>query len=84
LRIEYLPPYSPDLNPIEYSFSVIKKEMKTRKAVQDNEDLTQFAEEVLKIAKEKVTPEIAISNGFAPALERHSAESAISHRANTG
>jgi transposase len=61
LRIEYLPPYSPDLNPIEYSFSVIKKEMKNRKAVQDNEDLTQFADEVLKIAKEKVTSEIAIS-----------------------
>jgi transposase len=25
LKLEYLPPYSPDLNPIEYSFSVIKK-----------------------------------------------------------
>jgi transposase len=28
-KIEYLPPYSPDYNPIEYSFSVIKQALKS-------------------------------------------------------
>ena len=27
IKFEYLPPYSPDFNSIEYSFSVIKKVM---------------------------------------------------------
>jgi len=29
-KLEYLPPYSPDFNPIEFSFSVLKKVIKSR------------------------------------------------------
>jgi hypothetical protein len=28
MRVEFLPPYSPDLNPIELSFSIIKQRLK--------------------------------------------------------
>jgi hypothetical protein len=59
LKLEYLPPYSPDLNPIEYSFSVIKKAIQKDRMIEECEDVMKFAEKVLKIANEKVTPEIA-------------------------
>jgi hypothetical protein len=57
--LEYLPPYSPDLNPIEYSFSVIKKAMQKDRNIVNDGDIVTFAENVLKIANEKVTPELA-------------------------
>jgi transposase len=62
LKLEYLPPYSPDLNPIEYSFSVIKKALRAEElnGYENNaEDLLQFAKDVLRIVVEKVTPAIA-------------------------
>lgn len=37
VRLEYLPPYSPDLNPIEEYFSVLKRFIK--KNWHENEDL---------------------------------------------
>jgi len=58
-RVEYLPPYSPDFNPIEYSFSVIKKALKTRHEVRGDESPQEFARLVLRIAEEAVTPVIA-------------------------
>ena len=59
VKLEYLPPYSPDFNPIEYSFSVIKNALRKNEKINDDENLMQFAEKVLKIAKKVVTPEIA-------------------------
>jgi transposase len=59
VKLEYLPPYSPDFNPIEYSFSVIKNALRKNGKMNENENLMQFAEKVLKIAQEVVTPEIA-------------------------
>ena len=29
-KLEFLPPYSPDYNPIEYSFSVLKRQLKNK------------------------------------------------------
>lgn len=35
-KVEFLPPYSPDLNPIERSFSVIKSWIKRHKEFMEN------------------------------------------------
>lgn len=58
-RLEYLPPYSPDYNPIEYSFSVIKNALKKRYQATGNEDPEEFAEMVIRAVRVAVTPEIA-------------------------
>ena len=58
-KLEYLPPYSPDFNPIEYSFSVIKQAMKKRYQADGNEDPIEFAELVVRAARVAVTPDIA-------------------------
>jgi len=58
-KCEYLPPYSPDYNPIEFSFSVIKKELKGHYRIKGDESLNELAEIALQIAAEVVTPELA-------------------------
>jgi transposase len=58
-RLEKLPPYSPDFNPIELSFSVIKKVVKNQYQIQGDEAPVEFARLVLKAGIEAITPEIA-------------------------
>ena len=60
-KLEFLPPYSPDFNPIEYSFSVIKRALRgeEKHRLQGTETLQEVANKVLMVAKEAVTPEIA-------------------------
>jgi transposase len=56
LKLKYLPPYSPDLNPIEYSFSVIKKALRAEELNGyeiNTENLLQFAKEVLDLQRKK-------------------------------
>ena len=58
-RVEYLPPYSPDFNPIELTFSVIKKLIKTQYKPRGNETPVEFAELISNIGMSAITPEIA-------------------------
>lgn len=60
-KCEFLPPYSPDFNPIEYSFSVIKKHFKHDGGITGDEDIMELAEKAIKIAKQVVTAEMAIN-----------------------
>jgi len=62
-RLRYLPPYSPDYNPIEYSFSVIKAALRNEFQVKGNEDIEELAKIAIKAAEHAVTKEIA-SNQF--------------------
>jgi len=63
MRCEYLPPYSPDFNPIELSFSVLKKALKYHYNTQFARSPKQFAELIYAAAMERVTPEI-VHNQF--------------------
>jgi transposase len=56
-----LPPYSPDFNPIEYSFAVVKHALKEAPEyhIQGTESLQELANKVLEVARAVVTPEIA-------------------------
>ena len=59
IRVEFLPPYSPDLNPIESSFSVIKSFLKK------NQDYIESCNDpiyALYIARFYITP--AMAEGF--------------------
>ena len=58
-KLRYLPPYSPDYNPIEYSFSVIKAALRNEFQVKGNEDIERLAEIAIKAAECAVTKEIA-------------------------
>jgi transposase len=58
-KLEKLPPYSPDFNPIELSFSVIKKHVKNQYYIQSDIAPLAFARLVLKAGMECITPEIA-------------------------
>ena len=60
-KLEFLPPYSPDFNPIKYSFSVIKCALKgaPEHHIHGTGSLQELANKVLMVAKEVVTPEIA-------------------------
>lgn len=58
-KIEYLPPYSPDFNPIEYSFSVLKKIVKNKFQTDGYESPKQFAQLVLNAAMTAIPPTIA-------------------------
>jgi transposase len=58
-KLEYLPPYSPDFNPIEFSFSVLKKVVKNQFQTQGYESPKQFAQLVVKAAMTAITPSIA-------------------------
>jgi transposase len=59
MKLEYLPPYSPDFNPIEYSFSVIKMAIRKDKLIVEDEDLEVFAQKVQKLAGDKITSEMS-------------------------
>jgi transposase len=58
-KLEKLPPYSPDFNPIELSFSVIKKKVKNQYCIQSDAAPLEFARLVLRAGMECITPEIA-------------------------
>lgn len=58
-RLEYLPPYSPDFNPIELTFSVIKKLLKTRFKPRGDETAVEFAELISLAGMTAITPQIA-------------------------
>jgi hypothetical protein len=60
-KLEFLPPYSPDYNPIEYSFAVVKRALKKQELVklEGAETDEEFAEAIIKVAVLAVTPEIA-------------------------
>jgi len=58
-KLEFLPPYSPDFNPIEYSFSVLKSALKREISVEGDEDAQAFTRAIVATAMEAITPEIA-------------------------
>jgi transposase len=58
-KLEFLPPYSPDFNPIEYSFSVIKSALKGNHQMHGNEDFDELAKLLGETVKSRITPEIA-------------------------
>ena len=58
-KLEKLPPYSLDFNPIELSFSVIKKNVKNQYHIQSDAAPLEFACLVLRAHMECITPEIA-------------------------
>ena len=51
-KLEFLPPYSPDYNPIEYSFSVLKRHLKSHNYLSNiNEgDDVEFANAIIAAA----------------------------------
>jgi DDE superfamily endonuclease len=61
LQLEFLPPYSPDYNPIEYSFSVLKRHLKNHDYLSNiaEGDEEEFAAAILNAAEDCVTAEIA-------------------------
>lgn len=63
MKCEYLPPYSPDFNPIELSFSVLKKALKYHYDTHAARSPKEFAELIYTAAMEVVTPEI-VHNQF--------------------
>jgi transposase len=54
-RVLYLPPYSPDLNPIETAFSALKSWLKRYRDLMDHFDQTYL----ILVALAQTTPEIA-------------------------
>jgi transposase len=61
VKLEFLPPYSPDYNPIEYSFSVLKRQLKHKDYLSNliEGDDEAFANAIIAAAKDAVTPEIS-------------------------
>lgn len=59
IRVEFLPPYSPDLNPIETSFSIMKNFLKLNRDFIENFDNPIYA---LLVASFQITP--AMAEGF--------------------
>jgi len=58
-KLEFLPPYSPDFNPIEYSFSVLKFALKREISVEGDEDEQTFSSAIVAVAMKAITPEVA-------------------------
>jgi transposase len=58
-KIEYLPPYSPDYNSIEYSFSVIKQALKSSHQRNSDDSTEEMAKKVKEAVKMRITPAIA-------------------------
>ena len=57
---EFLPPYSPDYNPIEFTFSTIKMALKRcQKLFKGDETPEEMGELIITIASQTITPEIA-------------------------
>ena len=59
LKLEYLPPYLPDFNPIQSLFSLIQKAMPPDRNITNDGGLVDFAKNLLEIAIKQTTPEIA-------------------------
>jgi hypothetical protein len=59
--LDFLPPYSPDYNPIEYSFAVLKRHLKTNDYLSQINagDEEGFANAIIAAAAAAVTPQIA-------------------------
>lgn len=57
-RVEFLPPYSPDFNPIELAFGTIKTWLQRYRDFVETLDDTKYA---LMIACTEITPEMAQS-----------------------
>ena len=60
-KLKYLPPYSPDYNPIEFSFSVIKKALKGAYRIDEDTSTEEMAGWVIEVSKQIVTKELAIN-----------------------
>lgn len=61
-KLEFLPPYSPDYNPIEYTFSVIKSALKSSThQLSGNEKIEELAAKIMAAVEEKITPDVAKS-----------------------
>lgn len=58
-KLEFLPPYSPDFNPIKYSFSILKHALKNHCQLNGDETEEEFADAILKAATITVTADIA-------------------------
>jgi transposase len=57
-ELEYLPPYSPDVNPIEYSFCY-RECRKNQHQTRGDETPVEFAQLILKAGVTVITHEIA-------------------------
>ena len=59
-KLEYLPPYSPDYNPIEFTFSTIKMALKRcQRLFKGDETPEEMGEMIIRLASQTITPEIA-------------------------
>ena len=58
-KLEFLPSYSSDYNPIEYSFSVLKRALKSHWQLRGDESVEEFTNAVLNTGIFAVTSEIA-------------------------
>lgn len=61
VKLEFLPPYSPDYNPIEYSFSVLKRQLTNKDYLSnliEGDDIA-FAEAIIAAARDAVTQDIS-------------------------
>jgi len=61
MKCEYLPPYSPDFNPIELSFSVLKNALKYHYDTHSTRSPKEFGELIYNAAMEVITPEIVLN-----------------------
>ena len=61
VKLEFLPPYSPDYNPIEYSFSVLKRQLTNKDYLSNliEADDIAFAEAIIAAARDAVTQDIS-------------------------
>ena len=57
-KLVLLPPYSPDFNPIELSFSVLKKVIKRDYDLSEAKTPEELADMILKAATNAITPDI--------------------------
>ena len=57
-RLEYLPPYSPDFNPIEFSFSWMKQELKRKGYISKDVELLEWYYILYQLVF-SVTPQIS-------------------------
>ena len=61
VKLEFLPPYSPDYNPIEYSFSVLKRQLIIKDYLSnliEGDDIA-FAEAIIEAARDVVIQDIS-------------------------
>ena len=61
VKLEFLSPYSPNYNPIEYSFSVLKRQLINKdylSNIVEGDDIA-FANAIITAARDVVTPEIS-------------------------